>query len=134
MSSADVVVGLYEAHLSPPLCDGMGQKPIEVIGITPRRVSARRRTSRSRRGALPVVCPTGWVVALTLLLTSYIAAAQVTLAWDASVSMVDGYWVYYGTQPGIYTVRIDVGTATTYTVAGLISGETYYFAVTAYDR
>src|SRR5262245_35471731 len=56
---------------------------------------------------------------MTPLLTSYTAAAQVTLAWDASVSMVDGYWLYYGTQPGSYTTRIDVGTATTYTVAGI---------------
>jgi hypothetical protein len=56
-----------------------------------------------------VVRPMEWAVALVLLLTSYTAAAQVTLAWDASVSMVDGYWVYYGTQPGIYTTRIDVG-------------------------
>ena len=87
------------------------------------------------RGATHVVvCSIGWAVALALLLTSYPAAAQVTLAWDASLSMVDGYWLYYGMQSGIYTTRIDVGTATTYSLAGLISGETYYFAVTAYDN
>jgi len=81
-----------------------------------------------------VECLTGWVVALVLLLTSYTAAAQATLAWDASVSMVDGYWLYYGPASGSYTARIDVGTATTYTITGLASGQTYYFAVTAYDR
>jgi len=76
----------------------------------------------------------GLAVALALLLTAYTATAQVTLAWDASTSMVDGYWLYYGTQSGSYTTRVDVGAVTTYTVSGLTSGETYYFAVTAYDR
>jgi hypothetical protein len=76
----------------------------------------------------------GWAVALALLLTSYTATAQVTLAWDASTSMVDSYWLYYGTQSGIYTTRVDVGAVTTYMVSGLTSGATYYFAVTAYDR
>jgi hypothetical protein len=74
------------------------------------------------------------VVVLVLLLMPYTAAAQVTLAWDASVSMVDGYWLYYGPASGSYTARIDVGTATTYTITGLASSQTYYFAVTAYDR
>jgi hypothetical protein len=95
----------------------------------------RRWASCSLRDAVYVgVCPMGWAVALALLLTSYTAAAQVTLAWDASTSMVDSYWLYYGTQRGTYTTRVDVGTVTTYTVSGLTSGETYYFAVTAYDR
>jgi hypothetical protein len=76
----------------------------------------------------------GWAVGLVLLLTSYTAAAQVTLAWDASVSMADGYWLYYGPASGIYTARLDVGTATTYTITGLASGQTYYFVATAYDR
>jgi len=88
----------------------------------------------ARRRVAGVGGLTGLVVALVLLLTSYTAAAQVTLAWDASVSMVDGYWLYYGSASGIYTARIDVGTATTYTITGLVSGQTYYFAMTAYDR
>jgi hypothetical protein len=73
------------------------------------------------------------MVALVLLLLPYNAAAQVTFAWDASVSMVDGYWLYYGPASGNYITRIDVGTATTYTITGLVSDQTYYFAVTAYD-
>lgn len=78
-----------------------------------------------------------WGVLLGLplvLLTSSAMAAPVTLAWDASVSMVDGYWLYYGLASGTYTARIDVGPETTYTLTGLTSGQTYYFAVTAYDR
>jgi hypothetical protein len=95
----------------------------------------RKRPRRTRRKSLLWCALTpGWVVGLVLLLTSYTAAVQVTLAWDASVSMVDGYWLYYGPASGIYTARIDVGTATTYTITGLASGQTYYFVTTAYDR
>src|SRR6266571_5350025 len=47
---------------------------------------------------------------------------------------LDGYWLYYGPASGNYTARIDVGPVTTYTVTGLVSGQTYYFAVAAYDR
>ena len=61
-------------------------------------------------------------------------AAPVTRAWNAAVSLVDGYWLYYGPTSSSYTARIDVGTATIYTITGLASGQTYYFAVTAYDR
>jgi hypothetical protein len=42
--------------------------------------------------------------------------------------------VHYGLQSGAYTASLDVGLVTTTTVAGLSSGQTYYFAVTAYDR
>ncbi len=71
---------------------------------------------------------------MLLLFIAQPSAAQVILTWDPSTSAgVAGYWLYYGPQSGTYTTSIDVGTATTYTVAGLISGQTYYFAVTAYD-
>ncbi len=90
--------------------------------------SPRSAADSAARGA-------GWVLGLTLvLLTSSPTAAQVTLAWVPSVSMVDGYWLYYGPASGNYTARIDVGPVTTYTVTGLVSGQTYYFAVAAYDR
>ena len=79
--------------------------------------------------------PTGWAVGLTLLLlTAQSPTAQVTLAWDDSPSAeVAGYLLYYGIQSRTYTASIDVGMATTYTITGLPSGQTYYFAVTAYD-
>jgi hypothetical protein len=57
-----------------------------------------------------------------------------TLAWDASVSMGDGYWLYDGPASGTYTGRIDVGPMTIYTITGLTSGPTDSFAVAAYDR
>lgn len=57
-----------------------------------------------------------------------------SLAWNANPdSSVAGYALYYGNASGSYTARIDVGTNTMATVSGLKEGQTYYFAVTAYN-
>jgi len=57
----------------------------------------------------------------------------VTLAWDpSSDTNVVGYFRYYGGASGNYTNRVDVGNVTSNTVAGLVAGSTYFFAVTDY--
>ena len=59
---------------------------------------------------------------------------SVTLAWNAtSESNVAGYAIYYGNTSGNYSTRIDTGTQTTATIAGLKEGQTNYFTVTAYN-
>ena len=77
-------------------------------------------------------------IALGLLLLAFTAnahAGQVTLAWDANTDPeLGGYKLYYGQTSGNYTGNVDVGNQTTYTLTGLTAGQTYYFAVTAYDR
>lgn len=61
-------------------------------------------------------------------------AGQAALAWDASTdASVAGYYVYYGPAPRTYPSRVDVGNQTSYSVLNLGQGQTYYFAVTAYD-
>jgi hypothetical protein len=61
-------------------------------------------------------------------------AAAVSLAWNPNGEPdLAGYKVYVGTLPGIYTQTFDVLRVTTYTVSNLAGGQTYYFAVTAYD-
>ena len=61
-------------------------------------------------------------------------AAQLGLLWDPSGdSDVVGYNVYYGTQSGHYTTKVNAGNVTSYTVSNLQAGPTYYFASTAYD-
>ena len=69
------------------------------------------------------------------------ATYSVSLIWepptinDDGTPLTDlaGYKIYYGTSPGDYTRRIDVGIETTqFTVKGLKPG-TYYFVVTAYN-
>src|SRR6266436_7074627 len=75
-----------------------------------------------------------WACAL-LLFVSNAYAGQVTLAWDAvSSPSLNGYRLYYGQTSGSYSSHFDVSIQTTsYTVSGLTDGQTYYFAVTAYD-
>jgi hypothetical protein len=73
-------------------------------------------------GGGAVVCTTG--------------PAPAVLTWD-TVSDPDllGYRIYYGTAPGMYFQPRggrDPVNVTTYTVMGLTSGTTYYFATTAY--
>jgi len=61
-------------------------------------------------------------------------SAQVTLSWDPITEPeVAGYMVYYGTASRSYQNQRDAGLNTTYTVANLPEGGTYFFAVTAYD-
>jgi hypothetical protein len=65
----------------------------------------------------------------------------IRLAWDPPTTNVDGspltdlagYKIYYGTASGTYGQPIDVGNVTTYTLTGLVQGQTYYIAATAYD-
>jgi hypothetical protein len=62
------------------------------------------------------------------------AAAQVTLAWDPnSEPDLAGYKLYQGTATGTYGTPVTVGNVTTYTVSGLADGQSFFFAVTAYD-
>jgi len=62
------------------------------------------------------------------------ATGQVTLTWDGSTDPdLGGYKVYYGTVSRDYDVSLDVGNWTSCTIASLQEGDTYYFAVTAYN-
>ncbi len=73
--------------------------------------------------------------------SSSVASDVAVLTWDPPTTNVDGspltdlagFKVYYGTSSRTYTGSIDVGNVETYTVSGLPKGQTYYFAVTAYD-
>lgn len=68
-------------------------------------------------------------------------AGTATLSWNPPTTNVDGtpltdlagYRIYYGTSTGNYTQNINVGNVTTYQLASLTDGYTYYFAITAYD-
>jgi hypothetical protein len=62
-------------------------------------------------------------------------SAQVTLAWDPNTDPdLSGYRIYYGLLSDQYSSSVDVGNRTSYTVANLENGKTYYFAATAYDQ
>jgi hypothetical protein len=67
----------------------------------------------------------------------------VTLKWNAPTTdtsgnpigpgYIAGYRVYFGVASHSYGPPIDIGNAVTHDVAGLTNGQTYFFAVTAYD-
>ena len=79
---------------------------------------------------LAVAVVLGCLSALSIAQTT-----QVTLTWDASVSSsVWGYILYYGYSSRNYSNSVDVGNQTHYTLSGLETGTTYYFAVAAYNR
>ena len=78
-----------------------------------------------------------WGITLLILslgLANTHGTQTVQLGWDVSQNpAVTGHFLYYGTACKAYTNRIDTGTNTMATVSGLQEGQTYYFAVTAYD-
>jgi hypothetical protein len=75
------------------------------------------------------------LVLCVVLSASNSQAGQADLAWDPPDISTDvtGYMVNYGTASGDYPQGIDVGNTTSYTISNLPDGETYYFAVTAYN-
>lgn len=72
--------------------------------------------------------------ACILAATHAICAPSVTLAWDANPEPdIAGYELSYGGSPGNYSSVINVGNNTTTDITGLTQGQTYYFAVSAYN-
>jgi hypothetical protein len=61
----------------------------------------------------------------------------VTLTWAANVEPdLAGYKIYVGTNSGTYSFSgspFVTGKVTSYTISNLPKGQTYYFAISAYD-
>jgi hypothetical protein len=87
--------------------------------------------------AKPILARRGLAVLaifLSAISTAPARAQSVSLAWNPSPgSTAAGCEVFYGLAGGGYTLSIDAGTNTSLTVSGLTPGETYHFAVAAYD-
>lgn len=74
------------------------------------------------------------LLAVILLCHSARSAQNIGIAWNSSGnSSTAGYYLYCGSQAGIYTNRIDIGNTTTASISGLQEGQTYHFAVSAYN-
>lgn len=100
--------------------------------------ASQRRSASDASGSLSkllgVVRRLGAALFVLALAVSARGQSSVTLAWDASPdSSIAGYRLYEGAASRTYTNVIDVGNATTVIVSNLVAGDTYYFAVTAYD-
>jgi fibronectin type 3 domain-containing protein len=60
--------------------------------------------------------------------------AGVELSWNAVTNAgIMAYYIYYGTQSGLYTDAASVGAVTNTLIQGLDAGEEYYFSVVAVD-
>jgi hypothetical protein len=66
------------------------------------------------------------------------STANVTLTWTANVELdLAGYKIYVGTNSGTYSLPgspFVAGKVTSYTISNLPKGQTYYFAISAYDN
>ena len=69
---------------------------------------------------------------VSLPATAAAQAVPVGIAWDANDDDPEGYTVFIGTQPGVYTEVIDVGKNTFYMYSDGVPGQRYYFTVAAY--
>ena len=71
--------------------------------------------------------------------TSETLGAVATFSWTASTEPVSGYKIHYGTNSRNYDFEVDVGLPAAVngeivaSVDGLLEGQTYYFAATAYS-
>jgi len=80
-------------------------------------------------------------IVVAFINTEQLIAGTATLSWTAPTTNADGtlltnlagYKVYYGTSSGSYSQIIDVGNLNAYQVTNLTDGNTYYFAVKAYN-
>jgi hypothetical protein len=105
-------------------------------------VSGNLRVARIQHSA--TLLPNGMVLiaggnSLRLTLSSveidsFSGVVQATLQWNADVDpSVVGYRLYIGTASRTYQQVAEAGSSSTYSLANLMSGNTYFFTVTAYN-
>jgi len=112
----------------------MSHKKIRVVLVEEGDISS----NKLRYGFCPQQILVNSVLAalLSLGMGTTAMAETVSLQWDPNTDAnLAGYKVYYSAEPSPLesAVPIDVSTQTVATIAGLDSGQSYKFAVTAYD-
>jgi len=87
-----------------------------------------------KQGLFPRQTILAAAVMLVLLSGPHAFSGELTLRWSPNQEPdIAGYRIYYGSASRDYDWAVDVANQTTYTISGLQSARTYYFAATAYD-
>jgi Fibronectin type III domain len=103
-----------------------------IRALSPKKMATEHYSSSS--GLLVVITRNIITLFICCISGTQIMADSVTLTWDPnSIPNLAGYRLYSGTTPGVFTQRIEVGNSTTISVSNLTEGQTYFFAVTAYN-
>lgn len=111
--------GSYQAFFTAP--EQGAYQPL-IIATDGAGNATEIRTSLTVGSSLPMVTN----------LRGEVHANAVALEWDTVEGAIDGYRLYVGEHPDNFLYTLDTGRATTKaTVAGLVPGRTYFFAVTA---
>ncbi len=90
---------------------------------------------------IPKIITVTLSIILVLLTSLPVHAAIATLSWTPPTTNANGtpltdlagYRIYYGISSRGYSQSVDAGNVTSYIIGGFAEGQTYYFAVTAYD-
>jgi hypothetical protein len=123
------VVEFRRAKYSGPK-EGRVATPLLVGQTVREKLSATSRISTLYRLSGPLLA----ILALTVGTCVGRTEQSVSLAWDANPETnIVGYRLYYGTTSQSLTNTVNAGLQVTATVIGLREGETYYFAVTAFN-
>jgi hypothetical protein len=103
-----------------------------IRALSPKKMATEHYSSTS--GLLLLITRNIIILFICCTFGAQIMADSVTLTWDSnSIPNLAGYRLYSGTTPGVFTQRIEVGNSTTISVSNLTEGQTYFFAVTAYN-
>lgn len=123
--------------------------PLNILSSEPRALSLQLNPGVSAPAPAPVPTPTptpvptgpiggsGFNSSLIRPVNLRVNTGNgyVDLKWDASADPDrTGFNIYYGSASNNYTRRRSIGNFDNYRLDGLTNGQTYYLAVTAYDR
>jgi fibronectin type 3 domain-containing protein len=127
---APIDVGNQTTHLLSGLTNGTTYFiVITAYDNSPNRNESGNSIEVSARpqADLPPAPPTG--------LVAVARDGAVDLAWNTNAEPdLGGYIVHRGASAGNYTAHTVVGNVSVYHVVGLVNGQQYFFAVTAYDQ
>ncbi len=99
---------------------------------------------KSKHSRLLILSAFIWLI--LVVINPVYSDTEIQLKWDATTGSVivswspnsesdlAGYRIYYGLQSSNYSKVENAGNTTSYSIGNLKAGQTYYFAVTAYDQ